>query len=266
MAEALLIAILGAESTGKTTLAIALAERLAADTGLRVACVDEWLRVWCERAGRTPRADEQAAIAAAQHERIEAAAAAHDIVVCDTTALATAVYSRLLFGDDSLQVPAVALHRPIALTLLTAADLPWVADGLQRDGPQVRAPVDTLLRAWLLAHRLPFTPVAGLGAARLEAALDAVAPLVRARQHARPAAPGGAGGAGGAGDAGGPGGGGSDSHRIGGAAGSGGLFTRLAARNAEPAARSWVCLRCDDADCEHLEWRLRRASRSSGPT
>lgn len=234
MAEALLIAILGAESTGKTTLARALAGALAADTGLAVAWVGEWLRDWCDLEGRTPRADEQAAIATEQHRRIAAAAAAHPVVVCDTTALATAVYSRLLFGDDALVAPAVALHRQFALTLLTATDLPWVADGLQRDGPQVREPVDAMLRELLLAHRLPFAPISGSGPARLASAIDAVAPLLRRHLAADDS--------------------GATKHRA------DGLFSRLAARNAEPAARDWVCLRCDDAACEHAQWRLRGAA------
>ena len=46
---ALRLAIVGAESTGKTVLARALAERLAPLTGLRCAWVGEWLREWCER-------------------------------------------------------------------------------------------------------------------------------------------------------------------------------------------------------------------------
>ncbi len=214
MNGALRIAIVGAESTGKTALAQALAERLAADTGLKVTWVPEWLRQWCQNTGRTPLAHEQPAIARAQHERIEAAAATHDIVVCDTTALMTAVYSRWVFGDRSLEERAASLHRSMDLTLLTALDLPWVADGLQRDGPQVRAPVDALLRELLLAHRLPFSLVAGQGAARLEAAVDAVAPLLRAR-----AAPGD------------------------------GLFGRLAQTNRNAAARAWRCEGCDDPNC-----------------
>ena len=91
MPDALCIAIVGAESTGKTTLAAALAMRLAAETGRRVAWVPELLREWCEHSGRTPLIHEQASILRAQHERIDAAAASHDIVVCDTTALMTAV-------------------------------------------------------------------------------------------------------------------------------------------------------------------------------
>ena len=179
MNAALRIAIGGAESTGKTRLAIDLARRLAADTGMAVTWVPELLREWCEREGRTPAAHEQAAIAQAQHGRIEAAAATHAIVVCDTTALMTAVYSRWVFGDRALEAPALALHRGMAHTLLTALDLPWVADGLQRDGPQVREPVDALVRELLLAHRLPWSRVSGLGEARLASAMAALAPLLR---------------------------------------------------------------------------------------
>ncbi|MBU6258691.1 MAG: AAA family ATPase [Burkholderiales bacterium] len=178
MSGALRIAILGAESTGKTELARALAAQLAARTGMRCTWVGEWLRDWCEREGRTPRADEQAAIARTQQAHIDAAAAAHDIVVCDTTAVMTAVYSELIFGDRSLAAYAAVEQRRCDLTLLTALDLPWVADGLQRDGPHVREPVDAGLRALLAAHGLRWTRIAGSGRARVEAALDAAMALV----------------------------------------------------------------------------------------
>ena len=181
MSEALRIAIIGAESTGKTTLASDLATRLATDSGLRVIWVPEVLRMWCDNVGRTPLAHEQAAILRAQHERIEEAAATHDVVICDTTALMTAVYSGIVFGDHSLDARAAALHRRVSLTLLTAIDLPWVADGLQRDGPQVREPVDTALRQLMQTCALPWTVVGGIGNARLEKAVDAVSPLIRER-------------------------------------------------------------------------------------
>jgi len=180
MSGALRIAILGAESTGKTTLAGELARALAASGRWRVAFVDEWLRGWCEREGRTPRRDEQAAIVEEQHRRIEVAAAGHDIVVCDTTAVMTTLYSRLLFDDRSLDARALELHRTSALTLLTALDLPWVADGLFRDGDYVREPVDDMLRGWLHERALPFAVIGGSGPSRLAQALAAVQPLLRA--------------------------------------------------------------------------------------
>ena len=221
MSEPIRVAIVGAESTGKTTLAAALAPRLAQLSGLRTAWVPEVLREWCEHTGRTPLAHEQGAILRAQHERIEAAAATHDVVVCDTTALMTAVYSRMVFGDRTLDERAAVLHRRMTITLLTALDLPWVPDGLQRDGPHVREPVDRALRELMAAHGLPWSLLSGQGARRLEAAVDAVAPLLR------PISAEGAG-----------------------------LFTRLARRNAEPAARSLRCEHCGDPACER---RLKQA-------
>jgi nicotinamide riboside kinase len=167
------IALLGAESTGKTTLALELGQSLAAE-GRRIEVVPETLREFCAREGRTPRIDEQAAIAAEQTRRIAAAASRCDLVLADTTALMTAVYSDIVFGDRTLYGQAQADQRACHLTLLTALDLPWQPDGLQRDGPQVRTPVDTLLRAALFAAGLPFAVVGGQGPARLASALQAV--------------------------------------------------------------------------------------------
>lgn len=228
--DAVVIAVLGAESTGKTTLAQALAERLAAETGLSATWVPEWLRAWCAQEGRTPQPGEQAGIAERQHLHIAQAASAHEIVVCDTTALMTAVYSGLLFGDDSLVPMAVQAHRQVSLSLLTALDLPWVADGHQRDGAHVRAPVDAALRRLLMDHRLPWALVSGTGPARVEGAVDAVSALLRARKTPKA-----------------------------------GLFTRLAQQEAarpEWQAWQWACESCDVPECEHA---LRRAAAKATP-
>jgi nicotinamide riboside kinase len=171
--SAFVVALLGAESTGKTTLAHELATRLAS-RGERVARVDEFLREFCVEHGRTPRIDEQNGIALEQTTRIDDAAARSDIVVADTSALMIAVYSELVFGDTSLYAAALAAHRRAQLTLLTALDLPWRDDGLQRDGPHVRAPVDALIRASLDGAGIRYVRIEGLGPARVDAALAAI--------------------------------------------------------------------------------------------
>ncbi|MDP9899178.1 ATP-binding protein [Variovorax ginsengisoli] len=173
------IAILGAESTGKTDLARALAERLA-QRGVAVTLVGEYLREWCEREGRTPRPDEQAAIAAEQTRRI-ADAASRGAVIADTTALMTAVYSDMLFDDRTLYADALRAQGGYVLTLLTALDLPWIADGLQRDGPHVREPVDALVRAALARAGVSYAVVHGQGAQRLANAWQAIDRRVQAK-------------------------------------------------------------------------------------
>jgi nicotinamide riboside kinase len=220
MTAGICIAIVGAESTGKTALAGALSERIAQATGLRCTWVSELLRDWCDSHHRTPRADEQLAIAQGQANRVQAAAASFDVVVADTTPLMTAVYSELLFADASLYDMALAHQQHYALTLLTALDLPWVPDGLQRDGPQVREPVDRAVRGALAKAGVAWSVVSGNGAARVECALDAVTPLLL-RQHAPQA----------------------------------GLFTRLRERDAAQPAWQWVCEKCDVPECEHAALR-----------
>ncbi|RZL45766.1 MAG: ATPase [Variovorax sp.] len=203
------IAVLGAESTGKTVLAAAIAEKLAAN-GATVSRVDEYLREWCDREGRTPRPDEQAGIAAEQTRRIDDAAA-RGFVVADTTAVMTAVYSDLLFDDTALYAAALAAQGRYAVTLLTALDIPWVADGLQRDGPHVREPVDAKVRAALARAGVPYTVVHGSGDERLGNAWNAINSI--------------AGGASGAG-----------------ATGRFGL---------KKTPWTWACDKCSDPDCEH---------------
>ncbi len=175
--SAKVLVLLGAESTGKSWLAKALCQVLL-DEGHDVVVVPEYLRLFCETHGRTPRADEQPGIADAQTQHIAQAARNHAIVIADTSALMTAVYSERLFSDTSLYPHAIATQRCYAATLLTALDLPWVADGFQRDGPQPRQLIDNDLRAVLVDHGLPFSVIHGNGSARLAATLAAVRPAL----------------------------------------------------------------------------------------
>lgn len=220
-ATPLRVAIVGAESTGKSVLALGLADALDREFGLRVHVVGEWLREWCERHGRTPRADEQMALAHEHARRIEAAAAQPglDVLVCDTTPLMVAVYSDLLFDDRTLEPVAQACQRTMDATLLTSLDLPWVADGHMRDGPHVREPVDARVRARLADWGSAWSLVSGAGPARVDCAVDALRPLLRERARSGRA---------------------------------GGLFSRLEGALAGPPGPRWVCERCDDPQCEHL--------------
>lgn len=204
------IALLGAESTGKTQLARELASHLRGQQ-LPVAVVPEVLREWCEREGRTPRPEEQMAIAQEQERRVDEAAAQSNWVITDTTALMVAIYSAMLFDDGALYAFALQRQRGYDLTLLTGLDLPWVADGLQRDGPQVREPVDTLVRAALARAGVAYRVIYGRGEERLANAVLAI-----------------------------------NSIAIG--EGSTGAESRFSSKN---RPWTWSCDKCSDPDCEH---------------
>ena len=163
------IALLGAESTGKSHLALALSERLS-DAGLQVHRIDEYLREWCDIENRTPTREEQHHIAHTQMARVLAAPAG-SVVIADTTPLMTAVYSQMVFDDHSLDAFALEQHALFDITLLTGLDLTWVSDGLQRVGAHVREPVDQKVRQLLAKGNLPYQVVYGSGEQRLNNAL-----------------------------------------------------------------------------------------------
>jgi nicotinamide riboside kinase len=173
MTAAMKIALLGAESTGKTQLAGELAEHFRSK-GKSVAVVSEVLRTWCEREGRTPRPEEQLPIAQEQERLVDEAARTSDIVISDTTSLMVAIYSAMLFEDGTLYQFALSRQRSYDLTLVMGLDLLWVADGLQRDGPHVREPVDKLVREALEKAAVPYRVVYGSGPERLKSALAAL--------------------------------------------------------------------------------------------
>lgn len=180
------IALVGAECTGKSTLAHALHTALS-ERGLRVIWVPEILRDWCRQHQRTPQAHEQEAIAQAQAMAIDAAAQDCDWVLADTTPLITAIYSELLFGDNSLYPMALKFAQRCALHMLCATDLPWVADGLQRDGEAARLAFDTRLRTVLTHERIAYATILGQGEARTQRALRQLDATLWAQPSARSA-------------------------------------------------------------------------------
>lgn len=167
-----LVCLVGAECTGKSALAVALAEHFK---GL---VVPEYLRLFCDAQGRTPNQAEQLLI---QREQLalqaRVAAQARDrgarYVFCDTSALLTAVYSEHYFADRSLYAQALVVQQAYNLTLLLDTDLPWQADGLQRDGRQTQEKVQSLLMQALTKVQ-PVVTVDGVGTARVQAAIEAV--------------------------------------------------------------------------------------------
>ncbi len=151
------VVLVGAESTGKTTLAAALAARLSERGGVwaRAAWVPELGRDVTEQkvvAAGGASGDVAAmaqiewttpdfvAIARAQCERERAAARrGAPVLVCDTDAFATSVWHERYLGTRSRETEALGEVAPYHLYLLTHdADVPFVQDGL-RDGEHVRS-------------------------------------------------------------------------------------------------------------------------------
>lgn len=169
------IAILGAESTGKSTLCHGLAKALTQAFQPAVA-IDEFLREWCLAAQRTPKPCEQAAIAREQIQRTRAQREC--TVVADTTALMTAIYSDVLFQDDGLYPEALEDLRTFDYVLLSATDLPWVSDSYLRDSPLGQQAIHQRLQEVLRTNMIAYSVIYGSGEQRLKAALSIVLPAL----------------------------------------------------------------------------------------
>ncbi len=154
--SALRVALLGAESSGKSTLAAALALHY------RTVWVPEYLREFVDTEGRVPREEDQVVIARTQVAREEAAAAqANEWLFCDTTPLMTAIYSVQYWGRVDAQLAVLAARHEYAVTLVTAPDSPWEPDGLMRESDAVRQHIHQQVLRALGERGIAYTLVTG---------------------------------------------------------------------------------------------------------
>ena len=167
------VRILGAESTGKTTLARDLAARY------HTAWVPEFGRAYTE-AGKGGFSEglwvsEEFVIIANAQNRMEDEAAKKEavqkagVLICDTDALATAVWHERYMGFWSKEVASLSEGRAYALTLLSSMDVPFVQDGF-RDGERLRRWMTGRFEEVLGTRHIPFHWIEGTQAARLEQA------------------------------------------------------------------------------------------------
>lgn len=191
------IVIVGAESTGTTTLAQDLTQALRerGDVWAATRCVAEYGREYSANLLALARASHPAArpqdliwtdadfvdVAHEQNRREEAAArAGGPVLVCDTDALATCIWQQRYMGHCTAPVRALAMALPPrALYVLTDhVDVAFEDDGL-RDGEQERPWMTEAFAAALEAQSVPWLRVRGDRAARLDKVLEAVATATR---------------------------------------------------------------------------------------
>ena len=172
------IVVTGSESTGKTTLAQALA------TALGSMWVAEYSRAFAQRAERTLSADDVAAIAngqvAAEEAGVLALAQRRRVIppatqeiVLDTDLVSTTVYAAFYYGECPAWILAAARARLANLYLLCLPDIPWQADGV-RDQPGARRELHARFSARLAEWNATVVVVGGVSAHRLAHALAAV--------------------------------------------------------------------------------------------
>ncbi len=177
---ALRIVIVGAESTGTTTLARALAEELS------VPWVPEVGRYYTEsilttdytwfdedfyRIGRLQQAYER-----------ELAARSDGVIVCDTNAVATELWQRRYTGRTTAQMKRIADADKADIYIITGDEIPFVQDGI-RDGEHIRH----RMHRWFVSHikktGVPYIVVSGTHQERLDTALSAARDMIDMKRH-----------------------------------------------------------------------------------
>jgi NadR type nicotinamide-nucleotide adenylyltransferase len=169
------VCVLGAESTGTTTLAKALAEHL------ETPWVQEYGRDYSEEklTAKDPtwRSEEFVTIAEEQTRREDSAAReANRVLICDTNAFATVLWHRRYMGTHSPQVETVARRCRCELYLLTGDEIPFVQDGL-RDGEHIRHEMHRWFEEALAGQQVPWRLLRGTHEERLHEALALIADL-----------------------------------------------------------------------------------------
>lgn len=165
------IVVLGAESTGTTTLAQALAEHF------ETAWVPEFGREYSvEKQARGEiewRSEEFLEIAREQTRREnQAARAANRVLICDTNAFATTLWHRRYIGRISPPLDEFAKSCRADLYVLTGDEIPFVQDGL-RDGEAIRHEMHRWFEEALGRQAVPWISVRGNLAERLTQAIAA---------------------------------------------------------------------------------------------
>jgi HTH-type transcriptional regulator, transcriptional repressor of NAD biosynthesis genes len=209
------VVVVGAESTGTSTVAAELAAACARRGGAfaRTACVPEagrdytgwkWqqARAAATAAGQRPPALDELTwaaadfdVIAAEQTRLEQQGAANGspLVVCDTDAFATSVWERRYLGAAArgLQPWATTgLPRRDVYLLTDHAGVPWCDDGLREGDLAIRAAMTGWFAAALTAAGHSWVLLTGRRAARLDLAVRVTDEALADRARFGPASAG----------------------------------------------------------------------------
>ena len=190
------IVVIGAESTGTTTLSVALRAHYRARHGFEsIAEVDEYGRRFTyelhERAAAEarasgspkPRVDDLvwlpehfAEIARTQTRMEQSAAVECALVIADTDAFATSLWERRYLGTHSsaaLEAATTDLPRRDLYLITDHVDVPFDQDGW-RDGEHIRGEMTGWIVDGLSARGLPWVLLRGAHSTRLEYSIEVI--------------------------------------------------------------------------------------------
>jgi len=157
------IAIVGPESTGKSTMGKFLANEFHS------ICIPEYARYYCKDLNNTYTLQDELNMFHGQLALEDAIIdnTAHEIYFCDTTILTVKIWSDHLFQTTPAIVLEEIKKRKYDYYLLMDINLPWEHDPL-RDFPNDRPHFMKIWEQELKSLDTPYAIISGIGAQRLE--------------------------------------------------------------------------------------------------
>jgi NadR type nicotinamide-nucleotide adenylyltransferase len=163
------IAVVGPESTGKSTMSAYLAKHY------NTVWVPEYARGYCEQLTAPPTWQDEINMFYGQLalEREMDPLATNNLLICDTTFITVKIWSDEMFGRSPQEVLDELPKHPYDLYLLLDIDMPWEEDPL-RDFPHMR---DHFMNVWykeLNELNANYVLISGTGQGRYDSAVKAV--------------------------------------------------------------------------------------------
>jgi NadR type nicotinamide-nucleotide adenylyltransferase len=162
------IAVVGPESTGKSTMSAYLADHY------NTIWVPEFARGYCEKLAAPPTWQDEINMFYGQLElEKELLPKANKLLICDTTFITVKIWSDEMFGSSPQEVLDELPKHKYDLYLLLDIDMAWEDDPL-RDFPHMREHFMEVWRKELNNLAANYTLINGQGDARYNKAVNAI--------------------------------------------------------------------------------------------
>ncbi len=159
------IALLGAESTGKTSLCSQL-------SAYYNACwIPEYARDYIQQLNRQYTFEDVEHIAEQQNKQLNDVYI-DDYVFFDTELIITKVWFEVVFNRCPSWISQSIAQSPINYYLLCNTDLEWVPDSVRENGGEMRNVLHKRYESILKEFNLPYQCVSGKGQDRLSCAIN----------------------------------------------------------------------------------------------
>lgn len=170
------VALIGPESSGKTTLVKQLAQHY------KTSFVEEYARLYIQRLNRPYTLDDVTLIAAEQLEQEEKLIPrANKLFFTDTEFIIAKIWCEDVFKSCPEWIEKMILSKAYDLYLLLQPDLPWIKDAV-RENPHRRKYFFDLYEKELINGKFNYKIISGTGEKRLQKAVAVINTFINTKR------------------------------------------------------------------------------------